>query len=89
MTSGNPRIANNAAEMHLAKAMILKKLGRPGEAEKERTIGERNLAWLKTQRSGGYGHVEKPPSYARGGVPVGVFDDMLKRIRLALPGEGK
>ena len=77
------------AEMHLAKATILKKLGRNAEAEQERVTGERNLAWLTTQRSGGYGHVEKPPSYARGGVPVGVFDDMLKRVRLALPGEGR
>ena len=75
------------AEMHLAKAMILKKLGRDKEAEKERTIGERYQAWLGNQQSGG--QTEKPPSYARGGVPVGVYDDFLKRIRVGLSGEGK
>ena len=82
-------ISVGEAEMHLAKSTILKKLGRNAQAAQERMIGERNLAWLKTQRAGGYGPVKKPPTYARRGVPVGVYDDMLRRVRLALPGEGK
>ena len=77
------------AEMHFAKSTILKKLGRDKEAEQERTTAEEQFTWLESQPSGDEGHVEKPPSYARYGVPVGVFDDLLKRIRLALPGEGK
>ena len=76
------------AEMHFAKATILKKLGRPGEAGEERMIAEQSFAWLKRQRPTG-GQTEKPPSYARGGVPVGVYDDLLRRVRLGLPGEGK
>ena len=76
------------AEMHFAKATILKKLGRPGEAGEERMSAEQSFAWLKRQRPTS-GQTEKPPSYARNGVPVGVFDDMLRRVRLALPGEGK
>jgi hypothetical protein len=76
-------------EMHLAKSTVLKKLGRDEDAAKERTIGEDLLAWLANNPDGGFGFGEKPPSYARGGVPVGVYDDLLKRIRLALPGEVK
>jgi len=71
-------------EMHLAKSAILKQLGRDEEAEKERTTGEDLLAWLADNPGGGLAFGEKPPSYARGGVPVGVYDDLLKRIRLAL-----
>jgi hypothetical protein len=74
-------------EMHLAKSTILKKVGRDEDAEKERTIAEKGLAWLRDEPPGGHG--EYPPSYARCGVPVGVYDDLLKRIRLALSGEGK
>ena len=70
------------AEMYLAKAMILKKLGRDREAKKEQRIGERQLAWLADQPTGG--QTEKPPSYARYGVPVGVYDELLKRVRLKL-----
>ena len=73
--------------MHLAKSTILKKLGRAEDAEKERTIAEDLLAWLGNKPDGGYG--ENPPTYARGGVPVGVYDDLLKRIRLALSGDVK
>jgi len=87
-------------EMHFAKSTILKKLGRGEDAEKERTIAKKGFAWLENQAPDSYwlgrmqpgsssGYGEKPPSYARYGVPVGVFDDLLKRIRLALPGEGK
>ena len=76
-------------EMHLAKSTVLKKLGRDEDAAKERTIGEDLLAWLANNPDGGFGFGEKPPSYARGGVPVGVYDDLLKRIRLALSGEVK
>ena len=87
-------------EMHFIKSTILKKLGRDKEAEKERTVAEEGFAWLETQAPDSYwlgrmqpgsssGYGEKPPSYARYGVPVGVYDDFLKRIRLALPGEGK
>ena len=82
-------ISIGEAEMHLAKSTILKKLGRDEEAKKERTTAEQYLTWLENQPSGDEGHVEKPPSYARYGVPVGVYDDLLKRIRLGLPGEGK
>jgi hypothetical protein len=76
-------ISLGEAEMHLAKSTILKKLGKDAEAAQERTTGEGHLAFLKTQRT--EGQTEKPPSYARWGVPVGVFDDFLKRIRLGLP----
>ena len=87
-------------EMHFAKSTILKKLGRDEEAEKERTIAEAGFAWLQAQAPDSYwlgkmqtgsssGYGEKPPSYARGGVPVGVYDDLLRRVRLALPGQGK
>jgi hypothetical protein len=87
-------------EMHFAKSTILKKLGRDEDAEKEQTIAEEGFAWLEAQAPDSYwlgkmqpgsssGYGEKPPSYARLGVPVGVYDDFLKRIRLALPGEEK
>ena len=52
----------------------------------ERMIAEQSFAWLKRQRPTS-GQTEKPPSYARGGVPVGVYDDLLRRVRLALPAE--
>jgi hypothetical protein len=87
-------------EMHFAKSTILKKLGRDEDAEKERTIAEEGFAWLEAQAPDSYwlgkmqpgsssGYGEKPPSYARLGVPVGVYDDLLKRIRLGLPGQEK
>jgi hypothetical protein len=82
-------ISLGEAEMHLAKSTILKKLGRDKEAAKERTTAEQYLAWLENQPSGDEGHVEKPPSYARYGVPVGVYDNFLKRIRVGLSGEKK
>jgi hypothetical protein len=82
-------ISLGEAEMHFAKSTILKKLGRDQEAAKERTTAEQYLTWLENQPSGDEGHVEKPPSYARYGVPVGVYDDFLKRIRVGLSGEGK
>jgi len=81
------QISMGEVEMHLAKSTILKKLGRDADAEKERTIGEDLLAWLANNPDGGYG--EYPPTYARWGIPVGVYDDLLKRIRLALSGEAK
>jgi hypothetical protein len=76
-------------EMHLAKSTILKKLGRDEDAQKEQTIGEDLLSWLAKNPDGALGFGEKPPTYARGGVPVGVYDNWLKRIRLALSGEVK
>ena len=82
-------------EMHFAKSTILKKLGRDEDAEKERTVAEKGFAWLEAQAPDSYwlgkmqpgsssGYGEKPPSYARYGVPVGVYDELLKRIRLKL-----
>jgi hypothetical protein len=82
-------------EMHFAKSTILKKLGRDEDAKKERTIAEEGFAWLETQAPDSYwlgrmqpgsssGYGEKPPSYARYGVPVGVYDELLKSIRLKL-----
>ena len=32
---------------------------------------------------------EYPPTYARNGVPAGVHDDLLKRVRLKLEGSGQ
>lgn len=74
------------AEMHFAKSTILKKLGRAQEGVKERTTAEQYLSWLEKQPSDDEGHTSKPPSYARYGVPVGVYDDFLKRIRVGLLG---
>mgnify|MGYP000996071071 CR=1 FL=1 len=82
-------------EMHFAKSTILKKLGRDVEAEKERTIAEQGFAFLEAQAPDSYwlgkmqtgsssSYGEKPPSYARYGVPVGVYDELLKSIRLKL-----
>ena len=81
------QLSMGEVEMHFAKSTILKKLDRNEDAEKERTIAEQGLAWLGNNPDGGYG--EKPPTYARGGVPVGVYDGLLKRIRLALSAEGE
>jgi len=68
-----------SAEMHLAKAAILKKLGRAQDAAEVQETGEKELAWLALP-------IEKhhPPSYARMGVPVWVYTDLLKRVRLGL-----
>ena len=68
--------------MHSVKAAILKKLGRSEEAANERALAERDLAWLEKVPDAEY-----PPSYARQGTPVGVYDDLLKTVRLALEGE--
>jgi len=82
-------ISLGEAEMHFAKSTILKKLGRDEEAAKERTTAEQYNTWLENQPPDDEGHVEKPPSYARYGVPVGVYDDFLKRMRVGLSEEGK
>jgi len=87
-------------EMHFAKSTILKKLGRGREARKERTVAEEGFAWLEAQAPDSYwlgkmqpgsssGYGEKPPSYARYGVPVGVYDELLKRTRLKLEGSSQ
>jgi hypothetical protein len=80
-------ISLGEVEMHLAKSTILKKRGRDEEAEQERATAEEKRVWLGNKPPGGYG--ETPPSYARHGIPVGVYDELLKRIRLARWGEGK
>jgi hypothetical protein len=76
-----PRLSLGAVEMHLAKSTVLKRLGRDQDAGDELAIAERDLAWLETAPDATY-----PPSYARNGIPVGVYDDLLQRTRLRLEG---
>jgi len=75
-------ISQGNVEMHFVRATVLKKLGRAKEAGDERAIAERDLAWLANAPPPEY-----PPSYARNGVPVGVYDDLLKRVRLRMEGK--
>lgn len=65
---------HGVVEMLLTKAAILDKLGREREAEIARRRAEKeNLP-----------HASLPPGLARQGVPVGVYYDWLKQIRLGL-----
>ncbi len=73
------RLSLGTVEMHFAKSTVLKRLGRGQEAENERAVAERDLAWLERAPEAKY-----PPSYARNGIPVGVYDDLLKKVRSAL-----
>ena len=70
---------HGVVEMYLTKATILEKLGRGNEAQ----VARRQADAEKVP------HAKYTPFYAHGGVPVGVYYDWLKRIRLALSGEGK
>jgi len=65
--------------MRLTKATILDKLARADEAETER-----QLIADETRP-----HALAGTAIEKAGVPVGVFYDRMKRIRLALSGEGK
>jgi len=76
-----PRLSLGTVEMHFAKSTVLKRLGRDREAREERAVAERDLAWLENAPEAKY-----PPSYARNGIPVGVYDELLKKVRLALAG---
>jgi hypothetical protein len=73
------RVHQGSAEMHLVRTAILKNLGRAKEAADELETGEKELAWLAKP-------IEKyyPPSYARNGVPVWVYTDLLKSVRLKI-----
>jgi hypothetical protein len=73
-------------EMHLAKATILQKLVRDEDAETERTTAGEKLTWLRNNPPPG-DYAGTIPAYATAGVPVGVYDDWLKRIRLRVEGK--
>ena len=65
---------HGVVEMHLTKAAILDKLGKADEAEKERQeAASENLP-----------HAALPAGIARQGVPVGVYYDWLKELRLKI-----
>lgn len=68
-------------EMYLTKAMILEHLDKGREAKIA-------IAKAKNER---LPHSKLPPGNARGGVPVGVYYDLLKQVRLSLeePEAGK
>ncbi len=76
---GNTCQCHGVVEMRLTKATILEKLGRANEAEAERMLA----AGETRPHSGPATAIEKA------GVPVGVFYDRMKRIRLARWGEEK
>ena len=73
------RLSLGTVEMHFAKATVLERLGRDREAGDERAAAERDLALLERAPEAKY-----PPSYARNGIPVGVYDELLKKVRSAL-----
>jgi len=75
------RASLGSVEMHFAKSTVLKRLGRDREAGEEQAIAERDLVWMEKAPMAKY-----PPSYARNGIPVGVYDDLLKKVRSALEG---
>ena len=76
---GNTCKCHGVVEMRLTKAIILDKLGRAKEAQ-----AERQLAAGETRP-----HAAAPTNIEKSGVPVGVFYDRLKRIRLARWGKEK
>ena len=61
-------------EMYLTKAMILKKLGQDDQAAAQRQLAAQQRL----------PHAKLPPGIARSGVPLGVYYDWLKQIRLKL-----
>ena len=69
---------HGVVEMYRTKATILEKLGRGNEAQ----VARRRADAEKVP------HARRAPFYARAGVPVGVYYDWLKRIRLARWGGG-
>jgi hypothetical protein len=76
---GNTCKCHGVVEMRLTKATILDKLNRADEAKTER-----QLAANETRP-----HPLACGGIERTGVPVGVFYDRMKKIRLALSGEGE
>ncbi len=81
------RVYEGNVEMQLVKALALKHLGRIGEAEATMADVERDRAWLENARAS-LKYIY-PPSYARTGVAVGVYDDLLKSVREGLEVEKK
>lgn len=65
---------HGVAEMLLTKADVLDKLGRDREAKIERSRADKEHL----------PHSKLPPADARGGVPVGVYYEQLKQVRLGL-----
>ena len=76
---GNTCKCHGVVEMLLTKAIILDKLGRAKEAQ-----AARQLAAGETRP-----HAAATSNIEKSGVPVGVFYDRLKRIRLARWGKEK
>lgn len=75
--SGSMCKCHGVVEMYLTKAMILEKLNRSQEADEQRRLAaDERLP-----------HAQCPPGLARSGVPVGVYYDWLKRLRLGLENE--
>jgi hypothetical protein len=70
---------HGVVEMRLTKAIILDKLARANEAQAERL-----LALGETRP-----HAAAPTNIEKSGVPVGIFYDRLKRLRLAHWGKKK
>jgi tetratricopeptide (TPR) repeat protein len=68
---------HGVVEMLLTKATILEKLGRDQEAKIERSRADKEHL----------PHSKLPPGDARSGVPVGVYYDWLKQVRLGLEAE--
>ncbi len=75
----NPCRCHGVVDMRLTKATILEQLGRSEDAEAERRLAA----------APAHPHPAFPLDIARNGVPLGVFYDRLKRIRLAQWGEVK
>ena len=65
---------HGVVEMHLTKATILEKLGRGNEAQVERRRADAEKV----------PHPKHTPFFAHAGVPIGVYYDWLKQIRLKL-----
>jgi len=70
---------HGVVEMHLTKAMILDKLGHDRQAQAQRQLAAAEQA----------PHATLPAGIARDGVPVGVYYDRLKRIRIGLARGGQ
>ena len=66
---------HGVVEMYLTKAMILEKLDRGGEAAEQRRLAEKENLPHRTGR---------PEVVALRGIPVGVYYDWLKRVRLSI-----
>jgi len=72
--ASNPCRCHGAVEMRLTKATILGQLGKKKEAETERRLAA----------APAIPHPYFPVGIERDGVPIGVYYDRLKKIRLAL-----